>query len=144
MIVREVDDNFVVHAELPGVSKDCVNGSFRISFYFFSIYTREWVINSKICILRLVDIRDNNLIISGENKQEEGYNTATRWVQERRFGRFQVIYVKKKKNFHDVVMKLYGFFYLLSSLSLRISSVPFLFLVLLIPTKLMPSSLTAF
>ncbi|RHZ78957.1 hypothetical protein Glove_153g42 [Diversispora epigaea] len=59
--VREVDNNIVVHAELPGVPKENVN----------------------------VDIRDNNLILSGENKQENDYDTSTGWVRERRFGRFQ-------------------------------------------------------
>jgi HSP20 family protein len=59
--VREVDNNIVVHAELPGVPKENVN----------------------------VEVHDNNLIISGENKREDKYDTGTGWVRERRFGRFQ-------------------------------------------------------
>ncbi|CAG8681494.1 10006_t:CDS:2, partial [Acaulospora morrowiae] len=59
--VREVGNNVVVHAELPGVPKENVN----------------------------VEVRDNNLVISGENKKEDEYDTGTGWIRERRFGRFQ-------------------------------------------------------
>jgi len=59
--VREVGNDILVHAELPGVSKENVN----------------------------VEVRDNSLIISGENKKEEKHETGTGWISERRFGRFQ-------------------------------------------------------
>ncbi|CAG8465931.1 21167_t:CDS:2, partial [Cetraspora pellucida] len=49
-----------VDAELPGIPKD------------------------NVC----VDIRGDNVIVSGENKPDDTYNTGTAWTQERRFGRF--------------------------------------------------------
>ena len=35
-----------------------------------------------------VDIRDNDLIISGESKKEEKYQSGSTHVQERRYGSF--------------------------------------------------------
>ncbi|CAG8503361.1 7607_t:CDS:2 [Diversispora eburnea] len=82
----DVDNNIVVHAELPGVSKENVN----------------------------VDIRDNHLILSGENKQESNYDTSTGWVRERRFGRFQrsiplpgnVDFEKSNAKFSDGILEI--------------------------------------
>ncbi|CAG8508559.1 13518_t:CDS:2, partial [Racocetra fulgida] len=33
---------------------------------------------------------DGNVVVSGENKPDDTYNTGTAWTRERRFGRFMV------------------------------------------------------
>ncbi|CAG8715104.1 8398_t:CDS:2 [Dentiscutata erythropus] len=57
---RDVGDAFVVHADLPGVPKENIN----------------------------LNIRGDNLIISGESTRDESYDTTTGYVHERSFGRF--------------------------------------------------------
>ncbi|RIB16405.1 HSP20-like chaperone [Gigaspora rosea] len=57
---RDVGDAFVIHADIPGVSKENIN----------------------------LDIRGDNLIISGESTRDNSYDTATEYVCERSFGRF--------------------------------------------------------
>ncbi|CAG8719537.1 22681_t:CDS:2 [Racocetra persica] len=57
---RDVGDAFVVHADLPGVPKEKIN----------------------------LDIRGDNLIISGESSSDDSHDTATGYVRERSFGRF--------------------------------------------------------
>ncbi|CAG8561115.1 2191_t:CDS:10 [Ambispora gerdemannii] len=58
--VRDTGKEIVVHAELPGVPKENVN----------------------------VEIRDNNLMISGETTSEDEHQEWNGLVRERRFGRF--------------------------------------------------------
>ncbi|RIB03257.1 HSP20-like chaperone [Gigaspora rosea] len=53
--VHEVDKEFVVNAELPGVTKEQIN----------------------------LDVRDGALYISGETKQDENYNEGNTHIQER-------------------------------------------------------------
>jgi len=56
----ETEKEFIVNAELPGIPKDKVN----------------------------LDVRDNNLIISGENAQSEEFTQGSRHYTERRYGSF--------------------------------------------------------
>ncbi|RHZ84491.1 hypothetical protein Glove_81g33 [Diversispora epigaea] len=58
--VHETKDEFVVNAELPGIKKDKIS----------------------------VDIKDNNLVISGENKRDENFKGASVHIQERQYGNF--------------------------------------------------------
>ncbi|KAF0542798.1 HSP20-like chaperone [Gigaspora margarita] len=58
--VHEGDKEFVVNAELPGVTKEQIN----------------------------LDIHDGALCISGETKQDEKYNEGNTHIQERRYGAF--------------------------------------------------------
>ncbi|RIA82026.1 heat shock protein, Hsp20 family [Glomus cerebriforme] len=58
--VHETDKEFTVNAELPGITKEQIN----------------------------VDVHDNSLVISGENKQEQKYKEGNTHIQERRFGSF--------------------------------------------------------
>ncbi|CAG8771200.1 1513_t:CDS:2, partial [Racocetra fulgida] len=58
--VHETDKYFVVNAELPGVTKEQVN----------------------------VNIHDDTLVISGENKKDEKYDEGNTHIQERRYGSF--------------------------------------------------------
>ncbi|CAG8710947.1 9465_t:CDS:2 [Cetraspora pellucida] len=58
--VHETDKEFVVNAELPGVTKEQVN----------------------------VDVHDDTLVISGETKKDEKYNEGNAHIQERRYGSF--------------------------------------------------------
>ncbi|CAG8800488.1 15429_t:CDS:2 [Cetraspora pellucida] len=58
--VHETDTEFVVNAELPGVTKEQVN----------------------------VDVHDDTLVISGETKKDEKYNEGNAHIQERRYGSF--------------------------------------------------------
>ncbi|CAG8522318.1 5064_t:CDS:2 [Diversispora eburnea] len=58
--VHETKKEFVVNAELPGIKKDKVS----------------------------VDIKDNNLVISGENKKDEKYKEAATHIHERPYGNF--------------------------------------------------------
>ncbi|RGB36531.1 HSP20-like chaperone [Rhizophagus diaphanus] len=58
--VHESEKEFVVNADLPGIPKEQIN----------------------------VDVHDNTLVISGENKQEQKYKEGNTHIQERRFGSF--------------------------------------------------------
>ncbi|CAG8442076.1 8747_t:CDS:2 [Acaulospora morrowiae] len=58
--VHETEKEFIVNAELPGVSKDQIN----------------------------VDVRDKALVISGETKQDQKYKEGNTHIQERRYGSF--------------------------------------------------------
>ncbi|RIB02782.1 HSP20-like chaperone [Gigaspora rosea] len=58
--VHEGDKEFVVNAELPGVTKEQIN----------------------------LDVRDGALYISGETKQDEKYKEGNTHIQERRYGAF--------------------------------------------------------
>jgi len=58
--VRDVNNEIVVHADVPGITKENVN----------------------------VDFRDGNLIISGENRKDDEYDTTIGHIRERRYGRF--------------------------------------------------------
>ncbi|KAF0478396.1 HSP20-like chaperone [Gigaspora margarita] len=57
---HEDEKEFVVNAELPGVTKEQVN----------------------------VDVREDTLVISGETKKDEKYKEGNTHVQERRYGSF--------------------------------------------------------
>ncbi|CAG8476193.1 13681_t:CDS:2, partial [Acaulospora colombiana] len=75
-----------VDAELPGVPKENVN----------------------------VEVQDNNLVISGENKDESTRETDSGWIRERRFGRFQRVISlpfnvnsdKTKAKFSDGILEI--------------------------------------
>ncbi|CAG8763890.1 5798_t:CDS:2 [Dentiscutata erythropus] len=58
--LHETEKEFVLNAELPGVTKEQVN----------------------------VDVREDTLIISGETKRNEKYKEGNTHVQERRYGSF--------------------------------------------------------
>ncbi|CAG8632584.1 7974_t:CDS:2 [Cetraspora pellucida] len=58
--VHENEKEFVVNAELPGVTKEQIN----------------------------LDVRENALVISGETKKDEKYKEGNTHIQERRYGSF--------------------------------------------------------
>ncbi|CAG8500741.1 13239_t:CDS:2, partial [Racocetra fulgida] len=58
--VHENEKEFVVNAELPGITKEQIN----------------------------LDVRENSLVISGETKKDEKYNEGNTYIQERRYGSF--------------------------------------------------------
>ncbi|CAG8617845.1 5242_t:CDS:2 [Acaulospora colombiana] len=58
--VHETEKEYVVNAELPGISKDQIS----------------------------LDVRDSALVISGENKQDQRYKEGNTHIQERRYGSF--------------------------------------------------------
>ncbi|CAG8795640.1 12116_t:CDS:2 [Dentiscutata erythropus] len=58
--VHESEKEFVINAELPGVTKEQIN----------------------------LDVREGALYISGETKQDEKYNEGNAHIQERRYGAF--------------------------------------------------------
>ncbi|CAG8750636.1 4939_t:CDS:2, partial [Dentiscutata erythropus] len=58
--VHESEKEFIVNAELPGVTKEQIN----------------------------LDVRENTLLISGETKKDEKYKEGNTHIQERQYGNF--------------------------------------------------------
>ncbi|KAG9291948.1 hypothetical protein G9A89_004886 [Geosiphon pyriformis] len=59
--VLTTDDAFIIHVDLPGVPKEDIK----------------------------IDLRNRELVISGESKGDEAYNAATSRVRERKIGKFR-------------------------------------------------------
>ncbi|RIB13113.1 HSP20-like chaperone [Gigaspora rosea] len=76
--LHESEKEFVVNAELPGVTKKQVN----------------------------VDVREDTLVISGETKRDEKYKEGNTHVQERRYGSFtRAISLPRNVKVNDITAK---------------------------------------
>ncbi|KAF0470039.1 HSP20-like chaperone [Gigaspora margarita] len=76
--LHESEKEFVVNAELPGVTKKQVN----------------------------VDVREDTLVISGETKRDEKYKEGNTHIQERRYGSFtRAISLPRNVKVNDITAK---------------------------------------
>ncbi|CAG8626659.1 22061_t:CDS:2 [Gigaspora rosea] len=76
--LHESEKEFVVNAELPGLTKKQVN----------------------------VDVREDTLVISGETKRDEKYKEGNTHVQERRYGSFtRAISLPRNVKVNDITAK---------------------------------------
>ncbi|CAG8650061.1 19523_t:CDS:2 [Dentiscutata erythropus] len=74
----ENEKEFVIHAELPGVTKEQVN----------------------------VDVREDTFVISGETKKDEKYKEGDTHIQERRYGSFtRAISLPRNVKTNDITAK---------------------------------------